>query len=141
MRRVPKKFRTEGDKKRKKISALWYAYKATEMAKMIAKHRDRWTCQYCGKTKNEAQMQGSHVHSAGKASYMKADPWNIKCLCAGCHMKWHDFPAVMGPWFKDKFPERWDYLESKRKNRDKPDWKALYEENKKLLENYEQTKE
>ena len=31
---------------------------------------------------------------------------NALSMCAGCHMWWHEYPILSGPWFKKNWPER-----------------------------------
>lgn len=106
----------------------WYRKKEVAKAKIIAKERDNWTCQRCGRSRDYGyQIHGSHVFSEGRHPGMSADPLNIKALCAQCHMWWHENPAESMPWYKRKFPERYAYLLKLSRTTIKKDWKKEYE--------------
>lgn len=67
-------------------------------------------CQRCGR--RDAQMQCSHVKSIGAYPNLRFDIINVLCLDARCHKWWwHDEPTESGSWFKEKFPERWEYIQ------------------------------
>jgi 5-methylcytosine-specific restriction endonuclease McrA len=56
----------------------------------------------------------SHVKSKGAYKHMAWDLENVKMLCYRCHILWwHKEPTEAGEWFKEKFPERWEYLVSR----------------------------
>jgi hypothetical protein len=81
-----------------------------KIAKMIVKHKANYKCEKCGADGRVKQMQGSHIYPEGRYTSMSADPDNILCLCAGCHMwsndSWHENPLEATEWFHKTFPER-----------------------------------
>ena len=92
-----------------------------KMAKEIAKKRDMYTCQHCGKGPLKgSNCHGSHVIPVSHDGRLASDSINIKCLCYHCHLNWwHLHPIEAGEWFTSKFPERWDYLSEKKKEHQK----------------------
>ena len=97
----------------------------TPRAKLIAKldkaigqyirDRDEYTCQKCGKMVEGSNCHVSHVIPRSAGNALRWDENNLKVLCFKCHIGWwHKEPTASGEWFKEKFPDRWDYLESKR---------------------------
>lgn len=115
----------------------WYKFHAIEDAKELAKRRDGFTCQVCGKKKGEAQIQGSHVFSVSVHPHLAGDVENIKALCAYHHKWWwHSSPIDASDWFQGKFPERIKSLKNKIDKIEKgfrPDWKSIYESHKNAL--------
>jgi len=113
----------------KKKSRMWFRKHAIELAKTKAKERDGYICQHCGKDSTQAQIHGSHVKSVGSYLFLACDLLNIKALCARCHKWWwHSEPTEAGKWFKNKFPERYEYLKQKIRDYkgDKVDWEKEY---------------
>lgn len=82
------------------------------LAKAIAKERDDYTCQKCGKRgKDGWKIDASHVIPDGRCERLNTDPQNMKALCFSCHkLWWHLSPLEAGIWFFEKFPERTSYL-------------------------------
>lgn len=132
-------------KKKKKVTpAPKLRKKCIELAKKIAKTRDGYKCQRCGKTKEAGwKIDGSHVHPVGLDGRLAADPINIKALCAGCHMKWHEDPVTMGRWYIEMFPDRVWYLNQERlANRklgtiSRLEWQAIFDDLKKQMAQFE----
>lgn len=59
----------------------------------------------------------NHAHVIGRANKaLRYDIFNAMCLCVACHMWWHENPTESGIWFKEKYPERYEYL-NREKNR------------------------
>ena len=89
----------------------WYTKKLVEKAKRCVKLRDDYTCQHCGKECSGSDCHASHVLNVGTHKNMELDPSNMKVLCSYCHLHWwHKDVLHATEWFKDKFPERYDYL-------------------------------
>ena len=121
----------------KKKSPTWYRKECVKKAKIKAKERDGYRCNYCGKVATGIQMHGSHILPEGSYPLMSADPYNIIALCAEHHVggsnsymnkaleSWHSHPAKFGLWFNEKFPGRLKELY------------AMNEEKKKHLINWE----
>jgi len=94
----------------------WYKKKCIDMAKILAKQRDGWTCQRCGRKKGEVQIHGSHIFPT-RYGILASDPENIIALCAGCHDlrmdSWHGSPLESAEWFESKYPGRKQELQDK----------------------------
>ena len=90
---------------------------AETLAKQCAKKRDDYICQKCGKEVSGINAHGSHVIPVSGSQYLRFDLMNIKCLCYHDHMGWwHKNPLEAYEWFKQKFPDRYNYLmENKNK--------------------------
>lgn len=103
-------------KRRKKSDKTKLKERGVEIAKKIAKHRDNYTCQRCGREKLVGiSCQGSHVIAVSQDGRLAMDPLNIKTLCAQCHLWWHENPMDSREWFIEVFPNRWfDHLEPVR---------------------------
>lgn len=72
--------------------------------------RDHDECVRCGVYCFGESQHMSHVYRAGRCGYLKYDLQNVKTLCVKCHRFWHDYEVESGLWFREKFPERWEYL-------------------------------
>lgn len=117
-------------RKAKEKSQPWYRKKCVERAKRLAKERDNWICQRCGKDgKNGYQIHGSHIFSEGRYHGLSANILNIKALCAQCHMWWHENPIDAVNWFKERFPERYKKLLILSRTTIQIDWKREYLQN------------
>ena len=110
-------------KKLKKRSSTFYRKKCVVWAKIEAKTRDDYTCQYCGKKGTGMQIQGSHILPEGAYPLMSAEPYNIIALCAEHHVggsnpymnrsfeSWHSHPLKFAKWFEEKWPDRYKELQ------------------------------
>ena len=112
--------------------------KCIEIAKTLAKIRDKWVCQRCGKTKPEVQIQGAHILPVTYGN-TASDPENIIALCASDHEwardSWHNSPLEQD-WFEKKFPGRKERLLKKAypiRPIKKHEWTAKLEELKNEL--------
>lgn len=75
--------------------------------------RDGGVCVKCG-TMNDIQM--SHVYRRSQCGRLAYDLQNVKSLCGKCHLGWwHRNEAEGGVWFAEKYPDRWEYLQRKKK--------------------------
>jgi len=121
-------------KKAKVHTQSWYRKKCVIEAKRIALTRDSYTCQKCGRSKeNGFPIHGSHVFPEGRYHGMSANPENIKALCYLCHMMWwHKHPTESGIWFSETFPERHKALKILSRETTKIDWKSELERLKNL---------
>jgi len=91
-----------------------------DMAKKIAKLRDKNICQKCGKLVSGTNCHGSHVIPVSRDGRLRCDSINIKVLCYHCHKHWwHKHPVEAGHWYTEKFPKRWEYLEEEHKQNQK----------------------
>ena len=84
----------------------------TEMAaKKFVKVRDGYICQKCDKYLEGSNAHASHVIPVSAGNQFRYDELNMKCMCFHCHMNWwHKNPIEAGDWFKEKFPDRHEYL-------------------------------
>jgi 5-methylcytosine-specific restriction endonuclease McrA len=102
-------------KKRKKSLKTKLKIKAITLAKLRAKERDGYICQKCDKEVSGRNCHGSHVIPVSQDGRLACDILNIKAMCTHCHMFWwHKDPLAAQPWFKSKFPDRWEYLQAQR---------------------------
>ena len=102
---------------RKKPTAAKLRRMCIDLAKQIAKTRDRYTCQKCGKSAehDKTKIDGSHVIAVGICGgRLACDPLNIKALCGWpCHrIWWSGSPVESGLWFAENWPDRWEYLQT-----------------------------
>jgi hypothetical protein len=111
------------------------------LAKTVAKLRDGYVCVRCGRGKSQGwQMHGAHIMPETWAA-TAADPDNILCLCASCHMRWHDNPIAIGRWFDEAYPGLYDRMNQKAvaysKNPfPKLDWEEIRENLKRQVAEY-----
>lgn len=90
----------------KKKSQTWYRKKCVTKAKDEAKKKADYKCEKCGRSRVQGyQMHGSHIYPEGIYKSMSADADNILCLCALCHMDWHENPIRASEWFNGKYPK------------------------------------
>ena len=109
-------------------------------AKKLAKERDDYTCQRCGKRAEDGwKIDASHVIPDGRCEALNTDPMNMKALCFACHkLWWHMSPLEAGVWFAEKFPDRAKYLIDKLNEFDRTkmgiqwwrDWRKQLKENR-----------
>lgn len=109
-----------------------------DLAKNMAKKRDDYTCQKCGKRVEGSNCQGSHVIPKSHGNILRFDVMNIKTLCHHCHLNWwHKNPMEAAEWFSSKFPDRWEYIQN-RKNQvvhwKEHDFLEMIEEYKKMIQ-------
>ena len=85
-----------------------------ELAKLIAKKRDHYTCQHCWKTIKETAIHASHIINEARDHRLASDPYNIKALCYNCHInRRHKNPIEASQWFNEKRPWRYEELQAK----------------------------
>lgn len=121
-------------KQRKKEKSIGKLKSEIEtLAKTKAKERDNYICQKCNKKVEGSNAHGSHVIPVSHGDVLRFDLLNIKCLCYHCHLNWwHKNPTESGLWFKEKFPDRYAYLQEHKNDVVKRKRKELEE----LLEKY-----
>jgi len=119
--------------KKKKNTPIWYREKSIELAKKIAKERDNYICQKCGRGRDEVAIQASHNIAVGSAIWLAAEPDNIIALCYQHHMNWwHRNDIDCWIWFEEEFPERYAFIKENRYKQQKVNWKETYDK----LSNY-----
>lgn len=111
------------------------------LVKEIVKKRDKNTCQKCGKYVTGSDCHGSHVIPVSAGNQFRFDPLNLKVLCYHCHLNWwHKNPIEATAWFREKFPERYEYLFGKPREIRKisvAEYQQLIEKYKELLKSLE----
>ena len=86
--------------------------KLETLVKDYVRRRDKFTCQKCDKVVSGSNCQVSHVIPVSATLRLAYDPKNMKVLCYHDHLNWwHKNPVEAGEWFKNKFPDRWAYLQ------------------------------
>lgn len=76
-----------------------------EIAKLIAKVRDKYTCQHCGKKGKGYDIHASHIINEARDHRLASDPYNIKALCYNCHInRRHKNPIEASKRFNEKRP-------------------------------------
>lgn len=109
--------------KPKKVKLSKIKERLLDIVKAEIKKRDEYVCQKCGKYVEGSNCQASHVIPVSHGNALMFDPINLKVLCMHCHIYWwHKNPFEAVEWFKNKFPERYEYLQL-HKN-DRVNWKA-----------------
>lgn len=92
-----------------KFSKRWYDKECMKLAKQVVKIRDLDTCQKCWK--KWPWLHCSHVIADWKDTRLSVDTWNMKLLCYACHIhRFHKNPLIATEWFKNEFPDRYEYL-------------------------------
>lgn len=85
--------------------------KLEKLVKQSIRTRDDYTCQKCGKYTKGADCHVSHVIPVSAGNQFKYDPLNMKVMCYHHHLNWwHKNPVEAGEWFREKFPDRHEYL-------------------------------
>lgn len=103
-----------------------------DLTSFIVKHRDKHTCQRCGNRVSGYYCQWAHIVTRGNKT-LRWDLWNSLVLCMECHHWWHHNISKAKAWFKSKFPERDEYLQSEKNKVDHITESYLEERYKQLL--------
>lgn len=124
--------------KAKQVSVSKLKKKLDILVKELVKKRDKNTCQKCGKFVTGSDCHGSHVIPVSAGNQFRFDPLNLKVLCYHCHLNWwHKNPIEATAWFREKFPDRYEYLFGRPRQIKKytvAEYQALTEKYKKLIE-------
>lgn len=111
--------------------------KLDDICRDAVRQRDNWTCQWCGKKVDSHNAHCSHVIPRSRGNALRWDLRNLKLLCHHCHINlWHKDP-LSTDWFKQKFPDRYEYLQAHRYDKVKYsicELRELVEEKKKELQ-------
>lgn len=95
--------------------------KATNIARRI--WRIEGECEYCGVTKDKAQMHGAHIFGVGAFPRLKDDLRNGLCLCSVDHRRFTDGPTLFADWIKTtKYKKYLKPLMEKNKTYEKRFW-------------------
>lgn len=89
----------------------WYKKECDRQMSVLVRSKDR--CEKCGNTSFNSTLQHAHVVGRGNMT-LRWDIINGMCLCASCHLWWHHEPIDSGVWFRQRFPERMEYLDVAR---------------------------
>lgn len=112
--------------------------KLEKLVAQYVKQRDGNICQKCLKYVEGANCHASHVIPKSMGNQFRFDPLNLKVLCFKCHIGWwHKEPVRAGEWFKEKFPDRYEYLYGQPRKTAKfsvEDYQEMIEHYKSLLE-------
>lgn len=92
--------------------------------------RARGKCERCSKTIN---LQCAHILSR-RYKNVRHDFLNALCLCGGCHLWWHHEPLAATKWFREKYPDREEYLNNKRNMVEKVDYQEVIKRLEKMEE-------
>ncbi len=112
-----------------------------DLCRAIIRLRDDDTCQMCQKKVYGSNSHPSHVLAKSTHIHLRHDLLNIKLLCFHCHKWiWHIDPLIVHGWFKDKFPDRYDYLMSNRHDPSKDTITELEDRRDALKEKLKQLK-
>lgn len=114
-KREKEQIKKEKAKKKKATSPKVLYKKNVDMAKLIAKIRDNYICQWCwfDWRNNKSKIHGSHIINEARDHRLATNEYNIKALCYRCHMNlWHKDPVLASEWFNKKFPWRYDELQA-----------------------------
>lgn len=92
--------------------------KCVSVAKLIAKARDKNTCQKCRKKCYGSDCHWSHVIPESRNKVLSCEPRNIKVLCYRCHTRWHEHPTESGLRYAKQFADNLKRLveENKKSN-------------------------
>jgi len=109
MKKTIRKKRKKKTPRQKAHDILW------ELCKQYIRLRDKDTCQKCGKKVYGRSADTSHVYCKNVYYSMKYDEMNLKLLCMWCHKWWHNCVLESKDWFAEWFPERYGYLEARKR--------------------------
>lgn len=103
--------------------------KAANLAREI--WRLRGSCENCGKTKDQGQLQGAHIIGVGTARRISSDLRNGFCLCSFCHRYFtdhpHDFTEFIDGSWAEKYISTLRKLAIRKPTDFKVDWKDRVE--------------
>ena len=89
--------------------------KLDKLSKDVVRKRDGNVCQHCFKLAESTNRHVSHVIPVSAGNKLRWDVANMKIMCYHCHINWwHKNPVESGEWFKETFPDRWEYLQNNR---------------------------
>ena len=91
----------------------------------VTKYRDGWRCQKCGRRLFGPEAHCAHVLPRSAGLLLRWDRTNTILLCYDCHLEWaHARPREFREWFQSQFPERFTYLQQRRRQCSKLDEEA-----------------
>lgn len=101
--------------------------KATDLARKL--WRTVGYCEYCGKTRNQVQLQGAHIFGVGAYPRLRDDLRNGLSLCASDHRRFTSDPIAFTDWIRTtKYAKYFPDLKAKNLIHKKRFWDERLEE-------------
>jgi hypothetical protein len=101
---------------RRQGELAWLGRRLDWLVAQVTKYRDGWRCQRCGKRLFQHDAHCAHVLPKSAGILLRWDQHNTILLCTQDHLPWaHLHPAEFRQWFQAKFPERFAYLQDRRR--------------------------
>lgn len=99
-------------RKIKKYSVKWWHNRLDpKFSSMITEVQK---CAVCHR--RNGQFHPSHIYPKGTYQGLRYDPINALCMCGQCHkFWWHLNPLDAYEWFREKYPNRYIYLQEAKK--------------------------
>jgi 5-methylcytosine-specific restriction endonuclease McrA len=98
--------------------------KLMEIVKQHVRERDNYTCQKTGQQVSGSNCHVSHCVPVSHGNRLAFDPMNMNVLSYHSHINWwHKNPTESGEWYKNTFPDQWEYIQ--RNNNVVVDWKLF----------------
>jgi hypothetical protein len=112
--------------------------KATKLHSLVVRTRDKFTCRWCGRTREDnVQIQCAHIISRS-ISATRTDEQNAVALCASCHWTQKKNPLVWALWIIDELGmDHLNDLLNRGQPNVKVDWDAEVERLEQLLLHYQ----
>lgn len=111
--------------------------KATRLHSLYVRMRANYTCQRCGKTREEGQIQCAHIISRQLVA-TRTDERNAFALCASCHHYFSKWPIEFAKFVEETVGlDLYDELKALTEAKHKPDWEQEVERLESLIEQLE----
>jgi hypothetical protein len=102
-----------GKRKPKEHGVTWYRKQIKDIFNPLI--TSLGYCQRCGSI--NSKFHCSHVLTIKNYRSLQFNPINTVCLCYYCHLQWwHKEPFQAVAWYKEKFPNRYIYLQEAMKH-------------------------
>lgn len=102
-----RKVGTASRQKRRKLIRL----ELDKICREIVLLRDKNCCQHCGKYVEGSNAHRSHIIPRSRGNALRWCIDNQILFCFYCHIQWwHKNILEAQEWFKNKYPERYEYL-------------------------------
>lgn len=112
---------------------------ATDLARAI--WRTIGHCEYCGVTKDQAQLQGAHIFGVGAYPRLRDDLRNGMSLCSVDHRRFTDNPIAFTDWVRTtKYAKYIEPLNEKNRSFEKRFWEERVAELKAIKKDVEDGK-
>ncbi len=94
----------------------WLGRRLDWLVAQVTKYRDGWRCQKCGKRLFGPEAHCAHVLPKSAGLLLRWDQSNTIVLCSDDHIAWaHANPREFREWFERQFPDRFAYLQERRR--------------------------